>query len=540
MPLNHTARPITALALIGLMAHPAAAQDRAGWLDILSPERVILHLLQSGVMALRTQVDLKYSDMSVRPLLGQVQVSDLQVWPMPEWDHAGNCEIRVERLSVRSAALDETSRARGKVTARGVNFPMDCLPPDIRPLAGLTGQDTYTLPRVTLDIDYDIASAGALVHLFADGQGLGAIDLTADFSYAWFDGRSDLEDPDPVFYLSSAALTVENRGLWDVARNFVPPALTDADTAPDMVDGMLRQMLAQANTVTTTDGTTTAPLTESQEALITSAVTAWTGFLANPQRIVLETGMTPGDDVLLDFKRYEDDATAVFDDLKPAVVLAPAPARAMLPAALVQQALADASGLAPADRLRIGQALVTGNGAPRNIAAGITLLQNLAEGGDPQAALALSRALTHRDPEAAYRLALLAGTGRIHGAIVQIDLLEAGLPFARVLELQAQALQTQSVTPEDLADLSRIRTNAAERLSGDGLTRSYATAAMWASMGAAAGDAESADLLAQIDERVRLAGPQARAAWTPEEAQASRSATELWLTYDLPARLGGQ
>jgi hypothetical protein len=60
--------------------------------------------------------------------------------------------------------------------------------------------------------------------------------------------------------------------------------------------------------------------------------------------------------------------------------------------------------------------------------------------------------------------------------------------------------------------------------------------AMFAMIGSAAGDPESADILAQIDERVRLAGDGAFEIWSDSENQASNDAMEAWLEYDLGSR----
>ena len=61
---------------------------------------------------------------------------------------------------------------------------------------------------------------------------------------------------------------------------------------------------------------------------------------------------------------------------------------------------------------------------------------------------------------------------------------------------------------------------------------------MWAMIAAGAGDAEAADILADIDERVRLAGPAAQDAWRAAEARASELAMEVWIGQDLPKRYG--
>ncbi|MCG6901786.1 MAG: hypothetical protein LJE68_03810, partial [Rhodobacter sp.] len=260
-------------------------------------------------------------------------------------------------------------------------------------------------------------------------------------------------------------------------------------------------------------------------------------FLASPETLVLETGIE-GDE-FLDFDAMDGDLSVVFDTLRPRLALAAARRNDILPVALLQQALGeDAAQLSIEDRKRLGIALVTGVGAPRNSAVGTMLLGDLARGGDGDAAAAMAGALEHRAPEDAYRWALLAGRANEAGATAMLDRLERSLPFARVLELQNDVSGGDTHPSGALNRVSSIRDEASMRLSGRGQARSYQIAAMWAMIGAAAGDPEAADILGDIDERVRLGGDSAREAWAAAESSASQQATSAWVGQDLPARFG--
>ena len=160
----------------------------------------------------------------------------------------------------------------------------------------------------------------------------------------------------------------------------------------------------------------------------------------------------------------------------------------------------------------------------------------MARGGDGAAAAVMSDALETRAPEDAYRGALLAGAAGETGATARLDRLERSIPFPRVLELQNDVSGADQHSPDNLASIASIREQAANRLSGRGLARSYGIAAMWAMIAKATGDAEAADILADIDERVRLAGPGAQAAWNATEAKASTLAMDAWIGQDLPTR----
>lgn len=159
--LNLAAASLAATFLAPL---PLAAQGMppalTGWLDLLRPEMLVQRVMQIGLMGLRSQVDLQYGDMSVDLRLGKVSITDIDAWPFFDWDTNGGCQVSVDRLELRSAAIDTPDQMRFKLQASGLTATADCLPPDSRPPLGMVGLTDLALPRVTLDMVYDIPSAG--------------------------------------------------------------------------------------------------------------------------------------------------------------------------------------------------------------------------------------------------------------------------------------------------------------------------------------------------------------------------------------------
>lgn len=532
--------PLLAAALIVPPSGPARAQD-VGWFDLFQPNVLAQRLMQSAVMVVRSQIDLQYADMAVDLRIGQVAISDVSAWPLPPWDDSGDCRIDIDRLVLRSAAIDQPDLIRMKVQASGLRVAGVCLPPDARQPLMMLGLGDVNVPHLTLDLIYDVPSAGAEVTMFADVEGAMTATLAADFSYLWIDARNDLETPEPVAFLSHAALTVENRGAWEAMSPQMPPPFRDPSQGGAVVAGMLTQMLADLNA----EAAGFAPeadvsLTETQNALVNSLAVAWPRFLEAPDRLVIETGFDRTSDVYLDFIAYEDGPAQVIEDLQPVVSLAPAAARSALPAPLLRDVLNAPEAAASEDRRAVGLALLTGEGAPRDLARGFDLLAPLAMEGDAEAAQALSVALEATAPEDAYVFALVAGASGEFGATARLDRIERHLPFATILRLQEETVGDVEHPVEALQDVAQVRNRALARLSGRGELRSYPIAALWAMIGAAAGDAESADIIGTIDERVRLADPEGRAAWGPLEGQASALAMEAWIEMDLPARYGGE
>ena len=457
----------TGLALsAALCLSPAAAraQDWPSYLDMLRPDRLIQYLLQTGVMALRSQVDLRYGGISINPVTGYVSLTDIELWPLFDWDEDADCRIAAERMSIRSGGIENPDRMRLRLQISGGSAPASCLPPDMRPMLQAVRLNAIDLPRLTVDIDYQISSAEADLHVYGEVAQLAAVDLTADFSYLWFEAR-DGEDPMPVAFLSGAALSVENLGGWQALQPMLPPPLTDPATAPAAVEEMLSGLLAEANR-DAADAEQPVPLNAAQQAFVASAASAWPAFLQDPTRLVLETGYSYDEDVYLDFAYYEGDLTALFDDLLPRLGRSAARQRAILPAALLRQGLGEDADALPADaRLALGRALLKGEGAPRDRAAGMALLTPLAETGEAGAALALARAQEQADPGAAYGWALLAGAAGEAGAGALLDRLERTLPFDAVLALQSARAGAPAPAPERLASLTDIRAAAVARFS---------------------------------------------------------------------------
>lgn len=532
-----------ALPLALAPAGPAAAQTdrRASFLDLLSPDRLVQQVMQYGIMALRTQADIVYQNMSVNVLAGRVALNGLEIRPLPPWDEDGACVITIDRLTLRSAPLDSPDTIRLRLAADGVAAPDICLPEDQRGMLPAFGLPRIELPRVTFDVEYDVPSGGAFVHAFAGLKDVATLSLTGDFEYIWLDGREDMDEPRPIVYVNYLGATVENLGGWGTVSRMLPPEFT-GDGAVLTVQGMLGSMLASANREAyegQSGASDPSRLSHDQRAFVDSAATAWAAFLANPVQLTVETG--PGvNNTFLDLESLDGDPHHVFETLQPLVAVTGDIARAALPAALLRKALAPetAASLTDAERRQVGEALLTGFGAPRSLEAGLQILQPLAQNGDAGAALLMAEALEDRAPEDAYRWALRAARAGETEALTLLDKLEAGIGLVRVLELQAEVTGAVSHPRGALASLAGIREQAAMRLAGKGALRNYPVAAMWAMIGRAAGDPEAIDILIEIDDMVEASG--AQEAWAGYEADASRLAMQAWVELDLPARFGGR
>lgn len=532
MPSSRPLLLLTAAALATAAATaPAMAQQKPSLWDLISPDRILARLVQTGILSMRTQFDVVYGNISVSTLTGTVTLTDVTAWPRVDWTVDSGCRIDIDRLTVATSPVDEVDLLRFKAQANGSRISLDCLPPEARSGIAMLKIETIALPWVTFDADYRISTSAMTSHLSGIADGLAAISLDSDLDYVFVDASKDMENPDPVVFLNSARLTVENLGAWEKLSPMIPAQMLEPDNLSAAIETGLAGMLG-----TPAPGESPSP---ARAALTASIVDAVAGFKDDPRRIVLETGFEPGEAKFLNILDWDRNPDRILDDLQPRAALRPQPARDLLPVSLVSKAVDTAAELTDSERLIVGTAFATGVGAPRDLALAQTLLMPAAEAGDGESALVLARALETRDPEKAYSMALIAAQDSANGATTVLDRIESALPFARVLELQGALVEGVEQPVEALEQLTSVRDEAMMRMSGTGRSRSYGTAALWAMIGSAAGDAESAGILDEIDEKVRRAGPDAAAVWSKQEANAVDLARSAWVGFDLPASFGG-
>ncbi len=520
-------------ALLAALPFGAIAQeDRPTLLDVISPDRIIRYIAQSGIMSLRTFVDVKYNDMSVDFAAGRLVLTDVQIWPLPDWDDGGDCHIEAERLTLTTSALDEVDRLRMRLHGSVIFVNPACVPPGQRQVFDLLGLEQLIIPRLSVDLDYHIPGSGATILAYGTVQDVGAVEMKMNASYVWIDGRDDIDNPEPVVFLQNASVLVDNLGVWDSVKGLMPPAISDPATA-----GQMAQMFGEGFLSEINDGPNApdAETEEAQAAFLASVSDAWTSFVQNPSRLVIET--THAGDVYLDPEVLTETPAAIFAMLQPRVGTRPAVQANVLPATLLQAAMTGAE-LSPEDQMRAGVALATGEGAPRNVALAVGMLRPLAEAGDGFAAFEAARALENRAPQDAYRFALIAGREDIIGATALLDRIESDLGLSAVLALQEEVRPLAAPGDGDLEQPYIVRDGAAQALSGNGASRSYAAAAMWAMIGRAAGDTETGAILDEIDARMDWQTGTGASAWAEAETRASQLATEAWMSANMPALLG--
>ncbi|MEM7318891.1 MAG: OmpA family protein, partial [Pseudomonadota bacterium] len=441
------------------------------------------------------------------------------------------CNLSIERVTISGQAFDNLDNARVKIDFFDAEISPTCVPPELRPTITQIGLDQFSLPSVSLKVDYHIPTARATALVLASVSEVAEVSVAADFDYVSVRAPRAYRDTQIIALLSNASVEIHNRGGWQAVSQFVPSAFSNPATAAPAVENILRSAISELNRESMSFDS--GDLSVLQLAFISSVTAAWTDFLRNPDQIVLETNIAPDRPVFLNFLEYEDSPSSILRDLNPTMRTIRAPATAIINDNRISQLLSgEWRELRADERLAIGLALARGNGIPRNRALASEILVDIALNGDADAASALAETLETVDPEAAYRWSLVAGAAGVDGTASRLDRLEGNLPIHTVLQLQQQAV-ADATEPVDLpTSIVGVRMRARGHLTGLGLARNYRAAHIWASLGAALGDPASISIGEEL-EKILIGGTDARARAAIDELIQSSNETALQLWSDM-------
>ncbi|MFK7941574.1 MAG: hypothetical protein AB8B85_01470 [Paracoccaceae bacterium] len=523
MKLVHASLIVGALGLAAPAAHAQTPTPNQNLMQLF--QRIYAHY---SILLGRSFVDLTYDSLTMEPNTGAMVISGLTLYPEMDWDDDGACAIDVDRAIFGSITSFETLASTIEVS--GVALNPACLPADQRGMLAAFGYgEGLVADTMTIEIAYDLPSSGANVTVQAAVRDAADISIAANFDYLWFRvPTDDRGDPKPVAILGDAEIAVENAGLWERVEPMVAAQMGDVNAIPAMAQLTLGQVLMGP------DGTTTPEAT----AFVANLSEELTRFLTEKNRLVVS--VQPENGLWLDEDTFEGPAQAIAV-LKPEVSGIPAAYRNLVSPAELSTALQGGSGMDTNVRLRVGEALLTGLGAPRSVADGVALLSPLANDWNGDAALLVAGALVETgDTATGYPMTLRALAGGGSGAIGLADAMESAMTVEAILAAQESASRAW---PGNVAaagemdamiaagDIPGLRRMAFAASVGKSMPRSYARAYYLASLAAAGGDKGAANLRRRLDARFADAGSDA---WRAEADRAARVALETWT-----ASLGG-
>lgn len=506
--------------IICLIGSPAAANGPVTWSELLAPDRLMQSLAQSVTLTIRSFLDVTYTALDVDIRRGAVTVRNIQAYPRIAATDFADCRVDIRRLEIIGAGLASPESIKLDLRADDLRMSNTCMMPPVSVKLAEAGLPTLRMPRAVLQLNYHVPSAKTQITGFAVADDLAELSFDVGLDYFWIDASSS--EPYPVIFLERAEITLRNLGIWKLINEAMPAEALNPEVAPAILQLGTAQFLVEAGA--------NEPFAVAMSAQIAQA---WSAFLLEPT--MLAAAFEPEIPVFVDLAVFEDRPGEMLSQLAPTISATPVTRTSPLSVDLLRSALSGSTNLSAEDRLKAGLQLATGIGAPRNIDAGIALLLPLAVMGDKAAleALAALRADAFKAEDYERMAVIAVGEPDV---LALLDDLEARIGLAKTLTLQPDLETNPSF--DGIASARDLRSRALDHLEGSRVPRSFARAAYWAYLAAAAGDQIGQDILADIAGRKLT--EQDSDAWEAVDRVAAARALEDWIALDIPARLQQQ
>ena len=480
---------------------------------------LVQHLLLLG----RGFLDLTYDHFAIEPGTNAMVLSGLKLFPPVDLEPDQECEISIDQI-VLDATFDLNLISIGWEAA-GARVPNTCFGPEARDALTKAGYENILFDTVSLDVAYLLTDSSARIAVRTAVRDAAVLSLDAEFDYFWFTQPviEALDDPYLIGDVSRAEFTVEDLGL---VKRIEPIIMERTGFGRQDILQFLRTAVLQ---ILKTDES--QPLTEAEQAFVEELLAGVSAFLEHRQPLVVTVNPVDvvfSDDIFL----YSEGDHVEF--LRPRVSNFPSALRSIVPPADVAAALADATSLDDPSRMKIGTALLTGDGVPRSIEAGTRILLPVANSWSGEAAVILAKAYRSVEQnEDAYRMALIAMASGERSGVAIADELELLMPLAEIMAIQdgvsgdwlgtAGFEKAVNAAVAD-GDVRVIAGHARAVAAGHDMPRSFGTAYMLATLAAAAGDRSAARLRDRLDRRF---GGDVN--WRSTSSKASDEAMAIWV-----------
>ena len=511
-------------ACVVLAGSPVAAQQtsRPSLWDFFSAENLATVMGHTLISWARLLADIRYEQLSVDPVAGQITLTGLTVSPFIPGFPSNACQVRATRATINGGPIDQITQGQSRIALDDMTMTAGCLPLDAaNTLRGLGFRNLHA-NRAEIFIKYDYPSGGVDFRIHADLEKFASVSLAGEFAYVSVRMNFETEEPVVASDLTAAELTVQDRGGWDIAQKFLPPELKSPESAGQAVALGLEQALTEGN------GLGKPPSARQGDFAVQAARVA-ERFVAGERTFTVSTNI--GERPLRLDAGLVENPRALFDALNPSIATTAPAITSAIPVAALQAAMN--AETPPENALELGRALATGLGAPRNENRALHLLAPLARNGDRDASFLIARLIGETRPAEAYPHALLAAVASLPGSLALADRIERRLTFQQAVDTQ----NTMTGSPDESLydDVGAMRTAAREYLIGVNRPRSWRAAYYWASMAAAAGDRGGAALRDEFDDMLRLRGD--GDAWRTEAAKLENGVLRDWIAKDVPSRL---
>ena len=495
------------------------------------PLQIQRFLVQNMLLLVRGLLDFRYEHLNIEPETNTLVLTGLKLYPPVAPEQVQQCEISIDQMVVDGAfGLNVISAGWEAIGAR---VPSACFGPKTRDVLTIAGYENMLIDTAWIDIAYSLPDSSARIELRLAVRDAAVLSLDAEFNQLWLTQRSAKTFDAPYLFgkVSQAEFTVEDMGLV----NRIKPVIVEQAgfSEPDI------QRMLQVAVLQILKANESQPLTEAEQEFAEELSAGISAFWEDQEPFVLTLNPVNhlfSDDIFLFGKGDR------ISFMRPSISNLPSAPRPIVPPTDLVAALSDAASLDDFTRMKIGTALLTGDGAPRSIGAGASILLPVAMNWSGEAAMILARAYQSvgRD-EDSYRMALIAMASGNQGALVIADELEQRIPLVEIMTMQDEVsndwpgtadFETAINAAVADGDLHAIVRHAHAASAGHNLPRSFSTAYMLTTLAAAAGDHSAVRLRDRLDRR--FGGD---AYWQSAASEASDEAMVLWIDGGMGAAL---
>lgn len=465
-------------------------------------ERLAKGVAQFAIVSARTVAEVTYDDMLLDDRTGDFSIRGLEI-TLPKAAGVPGCKVTVDAVTIVS--LDRPDALAMASEADGIVIDPTCAADQAPMILSLFGPDALNITHYSGTSSYHLGTSSLDYSVLLETASAGSVSVNAQLE------RLHLEippygDPVPAGELTQVEISMQDT---EALKALLP--VLGLDNPLEMATGTMTGVLSK-------DG-----ISDAEKALINSANAELGRVLEEGGSVTLRSG--PGVSVsfeqMIDLEGPEDLVSLIQPVFSSALV----GADNLIPSDLLKSAMAAPDDLSVADRLRVADALASGEGAPRAMDLALKLLKPLAEEGDVDASLRYASLLLDNgeNPTAAYRYALNAGKNGASGVRNVLDRIEADLSLPEIFELQAAVADEM---PEPEANVSALRNAARQYAQGRGASRNYGRAVLLATLAAAGGDHSSGLLVERLSKRF-VDDPDLEA-WRMLETKQAESALQLW------------
>lgn len=444
-------------------------------------DRLANNVFKYSISSARAFSEITYEDVRYDPNLETFLISGLSLRPY-DLTPRNDCQIFIGSISIFGDQDYYSLNDKFSIGIGNVEVNEFCFPDDFRTSMKMFGTERLNIPQLDVEIEHNYQSAATKIKIYGGVADLADVNIVADFDY--FSVTANEYFPIAA-KLSGLELNFYNKGLWENAKQQLPPSFVN----PDFLSLMIEEMVAP--TATSILGIQLA------EEFVSQTNTAAIAFLQNPSGLRIKTEISEGFPVNIDEELFSDPAQ-VYGKLKPRITTTN-DAKSPVDMSDVYTLIATKNfqNFELNEVAAIAMGLETGLGVPKNESLAVQLYEIIiSQGYTSYYKNLINLKVRNSEFSQAYLDALSWAQSGDKLAASYLNKIEKNIELGEIIQLQTKSLlQGDEAMPSETAPFDK----AMAYLKGDGALKSYEKAYYWSIFAMAAGDQRASFLVDRLE-----------------------------------------